>query len=200
MAVNAFSRGLVLALVAVAHGSVAVAAPALAGSGLIAHWPFDADATSLVNAGLYRGELRGGSRIGIDQTPGAAKVGAGALRIAGSRRGTERGYAAVENPLWGDAGTGVLCLSAWFKLSDLGSDGMDTANVVCESFPTLSSVGIGVRTEGEAKRATFRFRTADYRMYSDAKTSTAATPATLRPEHTKVFSDVDATVNGSMSS
>lgn len=170
-------------------GSLALGTPstqAAQGRGLIAHWPFDVDYSSSVNGPSYGGEPRGGALVSIDRTAGAAHVGGGALRITSGRRSSERGYVAVENPLWGEGGTGVLCVAGWFKLQDIGGDGMDGTNLVCETFPTLSSFGLGARTVAGKKVATFRFRTLDYRMYSEAPTSEASTPATLRPEHTRV--------------
>ncbi|MES2692391.1 MAG: alkaline phosphatase D family protein [Verrucomicrobiota bacterium] len=180
-----------LALILIGGQGLAGATEPAQGFGLIAHWSFDADYASSVNDAFYRGEARGGL-VGIDRTAGVARVGAGALRITSARGAmTERGYVAVENPLWGETGTGVLCVTGWFKLQDVGSDGMDTTNLVCESFPTLSSFGLGTRTQAGKKVATFRFRTSDYRMYSEAPVSASSTPSTRRPEHTKISPDVD---------
>ena len=175
------SRTAVTFLARLAASSVFVGCPAVGSAaaipesvGLVAHWSFDRDFTSSVNNDRFGGTSQGGERVQIDRDTGAARVGEGALRLKSLKGAGDASYVAIRNPPGGLAGTAVLTLTGWFKLSDIGGDGMDARNFVWESFPN-SALTFSLNTVRSQKVAQFRFRSENYRSFQETATGPRVT-------------------------
>ncbi|MSU49721.1 MAG: hypothetical protein EXS37_11660 [Opitutus sp.] len=173
------------------------AAPPPESFGLVAHWTFDRNLASRVNNALYAGTPHGGARLQIDRSPGAARVGEGALRLDSGLKVGEPTYVSVGTPPGGLAGNDVLTLTAWFKLKDIGGDGTDTRNFVWESVPN-SALVFSVNTQQRKKTVQFRFRSENYRTFQETTDGPVMTPdawhhvATVwnaRARHVRVYLD-----------
>src|SRR5690606_38650860 len=105
----------------------------------------------------------GGERLRVDRSAGVPRVSGGALRLESGLKTGDPVFVAVDNPPSGLMGTEVITFSAWFKLTDLAGDGIDSRNFVWESIPN-SALSLSLGTLKQQKVAQFRFRTENYRV------------------------------------
>jgi alkaline phosphatase D len=136
--------------------------------GLVAHWSFEQDYSSGVNNELYQGTVRGGQFVQIDRSPGAARVGTGALRLNSGTKSGNGVFVHVPTSLYGAAGVSVLSIAGWFKLQDVSDDGMDQRNMLWESVPGYST-SFGVQNVDGHRLSQFRFRTEDYKSLLETR-------------------------------
>jgi alkaline phosphatase D len=162
-----FSGWLALLITLLLFPATAIGDSPVDGFGLIAHWPFDENFSSTVNNSLYQGYPSGSSHVGIGAPENGPAVGKGALRLASGQKSGDRTFVEIRHPLYGLHGYDTLTITAWYRLEDLGHDGMDARNFVWESTPSYS-LAFGLRAGPDNRRdAEWWFLTRAHTAYSD---------------------------------
>ncbi len=111
---------------------------------LVAYWTFDDDYTSEVHSEFYDGTPQGGEFTSITNVAGEFHEGSGALKLdSGSNSGSGT-FVDIAREVALPERDHQVTVSAWYKPSDISSDGSDDRNFVWESSPNYAmSFSIG---------------------------------------------------------